>query len=223
MRVAVLILTAACGGAQPAGMLHNAASNPGPERRAAGTPCNAIDPSAPEEITVVGRVLGPDGHVAHDVHVYSPPLGDAGVVELDVAVDADGRFAIPHLHTDSGPVGTYWITARRADGAVRSRNLDISKPGTICVELKLAAATDPGLVHVVVLDLAGAPVPGAHVTLEQQPAKTDARGETTIDYDASTTGSKNLRLRVNRSSGWARGMVTIDVPRAVPVTIQVGP
>jgi hypothetical protein len=223
MRAALLMLTVACGSAQPPRAPRSTPSNVAPDRRAAGIPCNAIDPSAPEAVTIIGAVVGPDGNVAHDVRVYHPPFDELGVREVDVEVDAQGKFAIPPMRASPSPMARYWITARRADGAVRSRQVDISKPGVICVELKLAAATDPTLLHVVVVDTAGAPVPGAHVALEDQPAKTDARGETSLDYDASITGSKHLRLRVNRSSGWARGHAEVDLPRSAPVTIQVEP
>lgn len=155
------------------------------------------------------------------MRVYHPPFRDLAVHEVDVEVDAHGRFAVPPLRAGSGPVGPYWITARRADGAVRSQKIDISKPGVICVELKLVPATDPTVLHVVVVDMAGARVPGAHVTLEDQPAKTDAHGETSLDYDASPPGSRHLR--VNRNTGWARGSLDVALPRSTPVTIQVEP
>jgi hypothetical protein len=198
-------------------------SNTVPIRRAAGIPCGAIDPSAPEAVTIIGNVVGPDGQAARDVRVYHPPFDDLGVREVDVEVGPHGEFALAPIRAVSGPMGAYWITARRTDGAVRSKKIDISKPGVICVDLKLRATTDLDVIHVVVVDMANMPVPGAHVTVEDQPAKTDARGETSIDYDASTTGSKSVRLRVNRSSGWARGIVDIDLPRTAPVRIQVEP
>jgi WD40 repeat protein len=172
-------------------------------------------------VTIIGTVLGPDRRPAHDVRVYHPTGTDL-YDGVDIAVDArTGRFTIDHLRPNPRPTDRYWITARRADGAVRSQALDTSTPGPIRITLALLPRTDPRVLQVQVVDAAGAPVANAPVAVEGQPAKTDAHGMTSLDYDSSRTGAKHLTARVDDDRGYARGTASVDLPSASPLTISL--
>lgn len=223
MRIAWLVIAlAACGtGKRPPRPTVQNRSEPPPPPLAP----IIVEPgpaAAPGMVTIVGTVVGPDGAPTTDVRIYHPPFDDLGVQEVDLAVDAAGAFTF-EVRAGSGPVGPYWITARRADGAVRSTKLDIKQPGTQRLKLPLVAATDPHVIHVHVVSATKEPVPFAHVMIEEQVAKTNAAGKTTVDYDTSITGGNNLTVRCNKTTGWARGMTKVSVPRRTPVILKLDP
>lgn len=174
-----------------------------------------LDPA----VTIRAQVVGPKGATAKGVRVFH--RATYGTEELDFAADATGRFVIDHLR----PGGTYALTARRPDGAVRSKVFDIGKPGPIEVTLRLAAPADPSVVHFLVKDESGQPVAGAEVSVENQAAKTDTSGKTSIDVDTSVTGPKRLRAHTVKRLGAVTALTAepqlIDIPQAKPVVFVV--
>jgi hypothetical protein len=168
-----------------------------------------LDPA----VTIHGKVVGPDNAPVRGAAVFHAATYSAD--ELELVTDANGRFVIDHLR----PSRTYAISVRRADGAVRSKTFDISKPGPIDTTLKLAAANDPDVVHFIVVDKAGAPVAGARVMVEMQAGKADASGKASIDVDTSVSGGKGLRAQVVNKETYPISEATrIDVPQPTPVT-----
>jgi hypothetical protein len=174
-------------------------------------------------VTIRGVVRGPDQRPAAGVHVYHPRSNvDSSQIttnEVDVTTNAAGEFVIDHLPPYAGM--TYWITARRADGAVRTTKIDRSQPGSQTVALTLASPDDPNVVHVRVVDHAGAPVAGAIVSIDDRASKVDAQGVTSLDYDAAASTTPNLRLSASTGPYTPVGVADITVPHREPVTITI--
>ena len=164
-----------------------------------------LDPA----VTIRGQVLGPDNKPARSVRIVH--IRGYGDQQVDIVTDAKGRFVIDHLR----PATKYPVTARRADGAVRSKLLDISKPGPLAATLKLAAPTDPSVVQIVVVDKTGAPAANARVSSDSNETLTDASGKASLDIDG-----KQLRLRANGEDGSAiSDSIDLQMPQPAPIKI----
>ena len=177
----------------------------------------SLDPA----VTIRGTVLGPDRRPAKGVEVFHPPDPGYGVPTVVVAADGSGRFVIDHVRPSTGIDGlggTYYLTARRADGAVHGTRVKIGKAGPVAVSLTLVSADAANVLHVRVVDAAGAPVAGSIVVVEDQWARTDATGETSLDIDTSRVGT---HVRVQTAEGPWSEPVEVDLPHAGPVTLRI--
>lgn len=172
---------------------------------------NQVDFKLEPAATIVGTVVGPDGRAARDVRLFHYHYD--GSLELDVAAGHDGKFVIDHLR----PRDSYVLLARRADGAVRTATVDISKVGRTKLTVKLLAADDPSVLRAVVVDRKGAPVAGRKIVINSmQSVPTDAQGRFSIDV---LGGGPRALLSVLGSGG--TDSLYVDLPQAAPLTIPV--
>ncbi|HEX2689608.1 MAG TPA: hypothetical protein VHN14_23480 [Kofleriaceae bacterium] len=178
------------------------------------------DVTVERALTIRGIVRGPDQRPAAGVRVFHPGVVDLGDDEVDITTDRAGKFVIDHLRPKAGMPG-YRITARRADGAVRSSALDNSKAGPQAITLVLVDPHDLSVLHVQVVDRGGKPVAGAFVSIEGHSVKTDARGLASLDYEDAVPGATFVRVLVDTGPRTTVASAEVVVPRREPVTIAI--
>ncbi|MEA3403045.1 MAG: carboxypeptidase-like regulatory domain-containing protein [Armatimonadota bacterium] len=113
----------------------------------------SLIPATAEELTITGRVVGPDGAVAADVYVYRPPERHRHSEYLLTTTDRDGRFSVT-LDVDQAQTH-YLVLAMRDHAVIGATRATPGEPATITV-------TDAPLpVSGTVTNARGQPVEGA--------------------------------------------------------------
>jgi ABC-type phosphate transport system substrate-binding protein len=165
------------------------------------------------ELALRVRVVGPGRQPSAEARVVHRSY-DASV-QLDRTTDRAGTLVIDHVPTAPQ---RYALAVRGKDGAVGQASIDVSKPGRVDVTVALRASSDPGVLHVRVLDKQRQPVPDAHVVAAGISAlPTDPRGETALDLhdrylpDVKVWSSKGVSDEIGA-----------EIPERAPTTVIVG-
>jgi hypothetical protein len=123
----------------------------------------SMDEVPADWVHLTGRVVGPDGKALANVHVRHVVTDARGRRSTGSTTDAAGRFSIP---LPPGAVGTLHVDARERGVAARE---GVAAGGGE-VEVRVVPRTEPVL-HGVVRDTDGRPVPGAVVVCTQDPRR----------------------------------------------------
>lgn len=174
----------------------------------------ASEPYVAGELAIHVRVLGPGRRPSAGARVVHRSYDSS--IELDRTTGRDGTLIIDHVRTAPQ---RYDISVRGRDGAVGAASIDVTKPGRVDVTVALRAATDPGVLHVRVLDAQRRPIAGAQVLAAGvNGVPTDARGDTAIDLHDRYTPD----IQVWSTRGVSQ-QVVVEMPERAPTTIVVGP
>jgi hypothetical protein len=163
------------------------------------------------------RVLGTDHRPSPSARVVH--WGYHAARAVDRVAGRDGTLDLAHVQTASEP---YELAFRGTDGSVAAVSVVISQPGRVDVEATLRASTDPGVVHIRVVDARNQPVADARVdagaidVASFTSVPTDRRGETAIDLHDLHLAHIEVRTPSDTAAH-----VNVELPQRGPTTMIV--
>ena len=126
-----------------------------------------LDLTVGAPVSLVGRVLYPDGRGAGRVPVVVERVGQEGVDVGTAQTDASGHYVVPNM-----PTGTLRIVATARDHAPATTVVDVPDPGRVEVaDLSLSEGLP---VSGTITDASGAPVAGARVIVRSADGRTSS-------------------------------------------------
>jgi hypothetical protein len=165
--------------------------------------------------TIIGRVIGPDGHVPEGVTVIvrrePQPKGSAPIQTFPAEVFKDGSFRADEL-----PAGLDYVVQARTDSLISAENRGLEVEPSGVTDAGALMLTGGGGLSILVVDGSDQPVAGADVALRRE-ENLDLVTEIFDRFEArATTGSDG---RVKFSALAPGGKVVVAAAEGSPPTV----